>query len=491
MGRLATTGFSRTTGLVRRHWVLCVLLVLGAALRVVAMIAYRPAILYIDSVASYLLPLPNLSVTGQDPIGYDILLLKPVLAVGNLATVAALQHLLGLGIAITGYALLVHKGAWRWLAALAVAPVLLDAYQLQIEHMIMSDPLFEALVTAALTVLAWPRRPDWRHALVAGLLLGIAVPVRQAGEPLVIPAVLYVLLAARGWRVRVASAAIVAACFVLPVAGYATLYHHSSGKFGISHVGGNTLYGRVATFADCSGVSMPADERILCPTMPRDQRPGADYWAHDPRSLFFTLENKVGGKAADQMAQDFSKRIIEHQPLDFAGAVGGDALKVFQWNRLHQDPADPPVDRWQFQVGMPLFLPLVNTSEISMLDRQYGGGDPVTVTPLTRFLRAYQLDGGYTPGPVVALAILLALAPLVRWRRAGPARLPALLFLASGVAVLLFGDVVMFSWRYQLPGYVLFLVAGALGLTAVLGRPTAARGPDRVNPAAPGEPDSV
>ncbi|GAA5194939.1 hypothetical protein GCM10023322_60520 [Rugosimonospora acidiphila] len=462
-GRLKA-GLSRVAGLVRRHWVLSALLVLGLALRVVTMIAYQPAILYIDSVASYLLPLPKLSVTGQDPIGYDILLLKPLLAVGNLATVAAFQHLLGLGIAITGYVLLLHKGAWRWVAALAVAPVLLDAYQLQIEHMIMSDPLFEALLMAALTVLVWPRRPDWRHALIAGLLLGISVPVRQAGEPLFIPAVLYVLLAG-----------IVVVCFALPVAGYATLYHHSTGKFGLSRIGGDTLYGRVATFADCTGLSLPADERILCPTMPPDERPGADYWAHDPRSLFFVMEKQVGTNAeANRLADDFSKRIIKHQPLDFAKAVGADAVKVFQWNRLHQDPADPPVDRWQFQVGMPLFLPLVSNSEISMLDHKYGDGNPVTVTPLTKFLRAYQLHGGSTPGPVVALAILLALAPLVRWRRSGPARLPALLFLLSGAAVLLFGDVVLFSWRYQLPGYVLIPVAGVLGLTAAFGRGTSA-----------------
>jgi hypothetical protein len=128
------------------------------------------------------------------------------------------------------------------------------------------------------------------------------------------------------------------------------------------------------------------------------------------------------------------------------------------------------VDRWQFQVGMPLFLPLVDEHEIDMLDRKYSGGPPVTVPALTRFLRGYQLHGGVTPGPVLAVAILFALAPMVRWRRAGPGRLPALLFLVSGAAVLLFADVPLFSWRYQLPGFVLLPVAGVLGLTAVLSR---------------------
>jgi hypothetical protein len=128
------------------HWPFLVLLMLGVALRAATMVAYRPAIYYIDSIASYLWPLPNLDPTGQDPIGYDILLLKPILAIGDITTVAIVQHLLGLGMAVAGYLLLRHKGAGRWLAALATAPVLLDAYQVQIEHNLMSDPLFEALI---------------------------------------------------------------------------------------------------------------------------------------------------------------------------------------------------------------------------------------------------------------------------------------------------------------------------------------------------------
>src|SRR5439155_318563 len=102
------------------------------------LVAWRPAIFYIDSVASYLLPLPTLDPTGQDPIGYDFLVLWPVLRLGNVETVAVLQHLMGLGMAVAGYALLRRKGAGRWLATLATVPVLLDAYQVQIEHNLMA-----------------------------------------------------------------------------------------------------------------------------------------------------------------------------------------------------------------------------------------------------------------------------------------------------------------------------------------------------------------
>ena len=167
--------------MIKRHWPFLTILVVGAVLRVLSMIAYRPAIFYIDSVASYLWPLPNLDPTGQDPIGYDMYLLTPVLSVGNLPTVVGVQHALGLGMGITLYVLVRRKGGGRWLGALAAVPVLLDAYQVQIEQNIMSDSLFEALLVAGLVVVAWPARPGRAHFAVAGALLGLSATVRQVG----------------------------------------------------------------------------------------------------------------------------------------------------------------------------------------------------------------------------------------------------------------------------------------------------------------------
>ena len=50
--------------------------------------------------------------------------------------------------AVVLYLLLVRRGVPRWLSALAAAPVLLDAYQVQIEQTIMPDVWFEALILA-------------------------------------------------------------------------------------------------------------------------------------------------------------------------------------------------------------------------------------------------------------------------------------------------------------------------------------------------------
>src|ERR1035438_7567340 len=59
----------------RRHWLLAVLLTAGLVLRVLVQVAYRPALLYIDSI-KYLYG----AYPGDDPPGY-LLVLKPFLAI--------------------------------------------------------------------------------------------------------------------------------------------------------------------------------------------------------------------------------------------------------------------------------------------------------------------------------------------------------------------------------------------------------------------------
>ncbi len=458
--------------MMRRHWPFLTLLGLGAVLRLVVMIGYRPVIFYIDSIASYLAPLPTRDPTGQDPIGYDLYLLGPVLRIADLATVAGVQHLLGLGLAAAMYAVLLRKGAGRWLAAAATVPVLLDAYQVQIEHNLMSDPLFEALVVGALILVAWPRRPGVASVAVAGLLLGLSATVREVGQVVIVPLLGYVLLTAGGrWWRRPLLAVLALACFAIPLARYETYYHRFTGQYALSHAGGNALYGRVATFADCDTIVVPDEERILCPNTPVPDRPGPDFWAHNPTSPFFNLQT-TAGKRADGLARDFAMRVIRQQPLDFAASVAGDAAKVLSWQRVDHSTSDPSVERWRFQREFPTFPDLVTLDSVGKLSHQYGDGDPVAVRPLAVLLRGYQLGVGYTPGPLLLLCLVAALGGLVRGR--GPARWPALLFAAAGLAVLLAGDVVMFSWRYQLPGYLLLPLAGASGLTAWRQRKAAA-----------------
>ena len=108
------------------------------------------------------------------------------------------------------------------------------------------------------------------------------------------------------------------------------------------------------------------------------------------------------------------------------------------------------------------------------LNPSYGGRAQVS-RPVAAFLRSYQLGGGYTPGPLLALAALAGLAGsvLALVRRPGDARrrrlaLACLLFTGTAAVILLVPDVYEFSWRYALPALVTLVPAGMLGGCAVL-----------------------
>jgi len=115
--------------------------------------------------------------------------------------------------AVALYAVLLRRGVPRWLAALAAAPVLLDAYELQIEQTIMPDVWFEAFIVAGLVTLLWRPRPGLRATVAGGLLLGLSAPVAQVGQILIVPALLYVLIAAGGWRRKLACGAALCVAF--------------------------------------------------------------------------------------------------------------------------------------------------------------------------------------------------------------------------------------------------------------------------------------
>jgi len=458
---------ARAPAAARRHWLILAILAPAIALRVLAQLAYKPLLLYIDSYV-YLANLHRLDPTGDYPIGYD-LFLRPVLWLGNLAVVAAVQHLLGLGMGVTIYLLLQRRGVRRWLAALAAAPVLLDAYQVQIEHNLMADTLFQAMLVAVVAVLTWRRRPGFAAAAVAGVLLGAAVVVRLVGEPLVAAAIVFVAVAGAGrWR-RLALAATIAACFAVPVGAYAGFYHSRTGTLGISSTAGAAAYGRVVSFADCSKFQPPSYERVLCPTQPPGSRADADYLVHAPNAPRFKLRPPPG-MSRSQVERDFARRVAVHQPLELVAAVGRDFAKGFAPARV-TFAGDVSVDRWWFPLDYPVWLPGYPMSAAVHAADRYGGGGPAVRRPLAEVLRDYQ-RGGYAPGPVMALALLAGLLGALGAGRTRDRsqRAACLLYTTMGAGVLLGAATFEFSWRYQLPGLVLLPLAGALGATILFPR---------------------
>ncbi len=387
------------SALLRRHWLLAALLTAGLALRILAEAAYRPALLFSDSVRYLYLS------GGNDPLGYRALL-KPVLLVGNLDLVAAVQHLLGLGMAVALYIVLVRRGAPRWLAALATAPLLLDGYQLQMEQSVMSDVLFETLIVAALVILLWDSRPrTWMFA-AAGFALGSSATVREIGQILILPAAIYLLVVVRGWRVKLRQGTVLAVAFLLPILAYCTTSLALTGHFRLANQGTNELYGRVVLAANCHAVQLPADERPLCPTRQLALKLGNDALIHSPESPL--RDFMPPGPRASAIAGDFTHRVFWQNPVGVFAAIGRDAAKLFAVTRV-TDPGDTPISRWQFQTFYPTYQ-YVSLQTVREAGKRYGGGGPIVYKPIAAFLRAYQLDGGYTPGPLFLLCTLAGLA---------------------------------------------------------------------------------
>jgi hypothetical protein len=452
------------------HLPFALLLLAGAVLRLMTWGAYRPALLFPDS-RVYLLGVANGTLSGSRPVGYSAFLWPFLhLHLGGLPSISLAQHLLGLAMAAAVYLLLLRLGVWPWLAALATAPLLLDSMQLSLEQYVMSDVLFQALLLAACLLLLWRRRPGAPLLLAAGLALGAAATVRSVGLLLLAPVAVTALAMGRplGWRRALLLVAALTVGFTLPLAAYMTAFHHQSGNFAMTTYSSRFLYARLAPIADCRGLALPPSERSLCPPEPPGRRMASNAYMWDLRRSPQYQVSPPAGKTVQQVLADFDRRVILHQPVDYALLVGRDVLRGFQPFRT-VGPKDVAPTPWLLRRELPS-----NGSRFGpdQLYRSFAGYGPVLDRPLAGILARYQ-HVGHTPGPVLAacaVAALLAAAGVGRARRSG-LRVAAWTFAAICLAVLVIAALgSAFSWRYQLPQLVLLPPAGALGLTALLRR---------------------
>src|SRR5215813_5049164 len=422
--RLATARSRLAGAVLRRHWLAAALLAAGLVLWVLAQFAYRPVMFYIDTTRYLYNDAP-----GMDPVGYKGPL-RAILAVTNVNTVAAAQHLLGLAMAVALYVLLLRRGAPRWPAALAMAPLLLDAYQIQIEQTLMPDTWFEALVVTGLAVLLWRPAPGWRAVLAGGLVLGTSAIFAQIGEALLLPAVIYLLALGGGWRRALGRAGALCAAFALPILAYCTINYLAVGDFFLSHTGVTSMYGRMAAAADCATLRLTPAERGMCPTRAQ-QAKGPDSLEYDQDSPVQPYYAGLPRDQVDALITDFNHRVLTQQPLRVLRAYARDVARLFALTR-DGSPGVTPISRWQFQTAYPYFPPHASRQVVDTATDRFGGGRPAVWAPAAGFLRGYQLHGGYTPGPLLAFCVLAGLAGsvslLVHLRAARLAREPALFF---------------------------------------------------------------
>jgi hypothetical protein len=462
LGREQLTPTGRVGRALRRHWLFALLIVFAAGLRGVVLAAYHPALIFPDSVR-YLQYAHNFTGGRWSPdalrqSGYSVLIIG-VAMTRALWLIPLAQHLAGLATAGLVYAVLLRFGARPWLAALASVPVLFDPLQLVLEQYVLSDVWTTLMIMAALTLLVWKKVGPGRLAVAgAGLLLGLAATFRDQDLIMIAPAVLYVLVLVRPRRRLLSRLAALTGCFLVPVVGYLGWFDAAHGQWNFTSFSGAFLYGRVADFASCQGLELPAYERPLCPTEPPARR-NADFYTWNPQSPQWTFRPPAG-TPRDAVVRDFSLRILRHQPLTYAEAVVRDFGYGFSPVR-GAGPEHYPLAYLRFQTQIrPDWQAYASIAAL-------GYPAPALEPGLARFLAGYG-RWFYLPGPLFAAGLVLTLGGLVASRFRDTATLP---FTASAGFVLLPPAVfATFDWRYQLPQLSLIPVAAVLGVNAIRSR---------------------
>ncbi|HEX6471243.1 MAG TPA: hypothetical protein VF069_19235, partial [Streptosporangiaceae bacterium] len=349
-----------------------------------------------------------------------------------------------------------------WGAALATGPLLFDGYQIQLEHLILSDTMFGFLLISVVTLLLWHGRDlSWKAGALAGLLLGLATLTRTVGTPVLVAVVVYFLIRRIHWRVIVATVGVCA----LPLAAYAGWFWASYGKPGMTTSSGIFLYSRVSAFADCNKIKPPVSEYALCKNNKTSHTPlvfSQDaIW--DRNSPFHRIPAQKFTNYQNQLAGDFAKRAIIAQPGDYLKVVGKDFLFTFRWDRK-VFPDRATFEMYQFgrkSAALPTWrMSRDRTAAAEAHLYEQGNARTRIVGPYAKVIRTYQRFVRL-PGTLLGGILVIGLAGLVPlWRRWGGA---AFLPWVTATGLLLVPPATAeFDYRYVLPTVPLACLAAAI-----------------------------
>jgi len=468
-----TSIFARVRGNRRVPWGLVAILVAGAVLRLLLVLAWKPAFFGWPDAASYI----GVSQSGDffrnelRPAGYPVVLRGLHAISPTLLFVVLVHHVLGLASAAITYFTVLRTGISRRLALLPAAVVALAAPVVFMEHSANSESVFIFLMALALycgvrttegTSLWWPA--------LGGLTLATAASVRVVALPILIFGAVWLLFAVPGadWRrrLRVAGVGVLGALALL--GPYYALEYSAEGRTGLSRNGWWNIYGRVAPFADCSKFTPPPNTQYLCENVPRPKRPYTNQytfnWYHSPAIRYFG-DPHTAGAAQTAAVQGFAWQVLTHQPLDYLEEIGGATLRYvspesfrgygggYSWH-----------DLVHHQV---LFNSTYNPLGIRDARPHYTDAKRFYVEPaLISVLRTYE-SGTRLQGPVfVLLALLSFAAPFLT---TGRARSAAILFgIAAWVMLVVPVATVEFSARTAAPALGPFVAAAAIGAQGAL-----------------------
>lgn len=450
-------GLRRLTASISAHRWFTALLLVALVLRVLVSVTYWPALEFFGDSYDYLATASHLQLGLWHPSLYP-LFLRIVGQTHVLALVPICQHLFGLAAGALVYRLLRTRGVRDGAATLAVAPFLLDAWQLDIEQFVLSEALFELTLAAGVYVL-FRGAPRWPRLVAAGCLLAAAVLARTAGLlPAVIALVGFGLARRPGWR----PALVAVFAFVAPLVVYAGAYDQAHGTFALTGYSGRELYGETATFARCSDLPRRPVIQRLCPKQPLGIRPGNNQFTWSPVSPL-ALAHPMNGEAASRMGGTFASAAIRTQPLSYLRYVTSAVVRYFRPGRPSR-PRDFPQAAWQFPPDA--HSATVTNASVAAIGFFHQPVHPSVVGALARGLRRYQRIG-FTPGPLLLLCLVMAFAFAVfaAFTRRRWAEVTEVLTLAGcGLSLLVVPSLgAGFDYRYLLPALLFLPPAAILG----------------------------
>jgi Dolichyl-phosphate-mannose-protein mannosyltransferase len=459
-------------------WVFLALIVVGIALRVLAILSWWPVSPTLED--GYQRFASNPFLDPRHPAGYGLI----VAALGHLtrqiAFTVLVQHLVGFASALLFYAATKRVTGSAWAGLLPMAIVLIDPDEILLEHAIMSESW--AVLTIAASLYGAVRSADepqpwWRWPLLTGVALAAAVAIRTASLAIVpfIPLAL-VLWRRRPfarWREHLLSALVAACVTGALLLGFAGLSSASGQRFGIEPSPGWYLYGRVAQFADCKRFTPPPGTQSLCQTIPPTQRPTGYYYMYDPHSPAVRKFGTFG--ASDSIVGGWARRALEAQVGDFL-ATAWSYLRGYyvpSWLpariRDGSTELDPQLD---FTNPLnPIYVAVMHKD----LETYY---DKFTVHPRhwgLQFLHDWQRVIRFGATALFITTLLTILGLFIGTRRS---RVAVFLFGVGGVALVVPSVLTgTYAGRYTIPMAGPLMAAAAITLTEIYRAVSARRAP--------------
>ena len=442
-------------------------LVAGAiAVRAWLMISYRPAFLGFGDSHEYVLAAAlNVFRDVQHPAGYPLFLRLVHYFSDRLSITILVQHVIGVATGLLLYKSMQRTGAPTWLGLIPAAIVFFGGTGLLLEHSLLADPLFAFLQAIGLyAAIRALDEPALRWPLLAGLAIGLAFWVKTAAISSAALVPLLLLLAAPGAvRRRLLSAMTAGLGVAILVAAYVGVQAVSTGYVGYERQSAWNLYGRVATFVDCSRFAPPKGTRFLCPIEPLAHRlPQASYQygSSSPAVRHFGGPSRAPGYA-NALLQKFSVAAIEHEPVAYVSAiVHGLTFYIFPRGGEGYTPESirnallNPVNEKAIEPAVALFYP-----------HSLGYRRPASAI---RSLSSYE-SHTRVQGPLLILLLLAGIGGLPFLPRR--IRLAAILFTLTAIFSIVFAEAASsYDARYAYPTFGPLAAGAALGAWGIASR---------------------